>query len=335
MTESVQSDRRPAEDILPIYLREMETTDLIDRREEERLARRLTRARHALVGLARRIDPSLRPECGLEDLERFYDRLERLPGETLDEQTRAVLGQSRPHRIRLEQAREALILANLRLVVFIAKRYVSSGVSLLDLVQEGNIGLIRAVEKFDYKLGNKFSTYAYWWIKQAIDRAITVKWRTVRLPVHLMTRWRKVARATRLLEQQLGREPSPAEVGAALGLSAGEVEAVTSYVQATRNNGAPSDGHGRDPLETVPNEPGTSPHERLEAVDTHAKVHLSLETLEPREREIIKLRFGIGRRRTSTLQEVGGLLNLSRERVRQIESAALAKLRSLPALKAC
>ncbi len=337
--------RRSSDGLLPAYLREMEATSLIDRREEEKLARQLSRARRALTRLAGRVPQGVREtladrddpgerETSLETLERFHKRLERHVGESADAGLGALVAEARTHRASLDRAREALILANLRLVVFIAKRYVSSGVSLLDLIQEGNIGLIKAVEKFDYRLGNKFSTYAYWWIKQAIDRAITVKWRTVRLPVHLMTRWKKISRTARILEQRLGREPRPSEIARELRLSEDDVQEVVAHVHTCRTE-QHNDGWGLDPLETLACEPGTSPHERAESRDAHVKVHRSLEALDPREREIIQLRFGIGGRQTSTLQEVGGLLNLSRERVRQIESAALEKLRSSPVLKAC
>jgi RNA polymerase sigma factor (sigma-70 family) len=326
-------------------VQDLKFAPLLESAQEVELARDLDTSRTALERIARELPAPIRqrifqgdlelPPRGerwsLEALEQFFQRFSRLlrlePVPALE----ATLARARCHKRRLDAARERLILSNLRLVVYVARRYGNRGVSRDDLFQEGCIGLMRAVEKFDHRLGNRFSTYAYWWIQQTIDRALTVKWRTIRLPVHLVTAWRKISRVTEGLEQRLGREPSVAEIAAATGMAASDVEDVRSAVRDSREETHPTD----DPAAALTGGSSELVEAKVEQRERCERVRETLGTLDPREQKVIRMRFGIGRGRASTLQEVGGELKLSRERVRQIESAAIAKLRASDVLRAC
>jgi RNA polymerase primary sigma factor len=231
---------------------------------------------------------------------------------------------------KLQDARRALAVANLRLVVHIAKQHVNRGLSFLDLIQEGNIGLLRAVEKFEFQRGNKFSTYAYWWIKQAMDRAISDKSRLIRVPVHMTEFRRRLARVSREFEDANGRKPTPDESAAALGSTRRKVlEALEAEVE-TRSLDAAIDGNGVPPAVEDPE--GTTPLERMQEIQLQQRIENAIDRLEPREAEIIRLRFGIQRDGAHTLEQIGRMINLSRERVRQLESVALRKLRRFGAL---
>ena len=262
---------------------------------------------------------------GLEDHVRMYLReIGKVPLLTAEEEVELA------HRIEMgdEEAKKRLNEANLRLVVSIAKRYVGRGMQFLDLIQEGNLGLLKAVEKFDYRKGFKFSTYATWWIRQAITRAIADQARTIRIPVHMVETINKLLRVSKQLSQELGKDPTPEQIAEEMEMPVEKVREIMKISQEPVSLETPvgeeEDSHIGD---FIADENAPAPSERAAYTLLKEQLLEVLETLTPREQKVLKLRFGLEDGRARTLEEVGKEFNVTRERIRQIEAKALRKLR--------
>jgi RNA polymerase primary sigma factor len=282
---------------------------------------------------AQKLDLTVEPS--LDSLRLYLREIGRVPLLTADQEV------SLAKRIERGDmsAKQHMIEANLRLVVSIAKAYLGRGLSFLDLIQEGSLGLIRAVEKFDYRKGYKFSTYATWWIRQAVTRAIADKARTIRIPVHMVEKLNKVVHIERQLVQRLGREPFPEEIAEELELATDEVREILRMSQLPISLEKPV-GEDEDSSlgDFVPDEQAESPFDTASLSLRREDVELALQALPERERKVIELRFGLDGSQPYTLEEVGREFGVTRERIRQIENNTLKKLESLPeaqALKDC
>ena len=296
---SAEPGRRPATgDLVRIYLREIGRVPLLTAEAEVELAKSI--------------------EAGLFAEEKLQG------GFPLMDAASAELDQLAADGLR---AKQRLIEANLRLVVSIAKRYIGRGLVFLDLIQEGNLGLIRAVEKFDYTKGYKFSTYATWWIRQAITRAIADQARTIRIPVHMVETINKMARVQRQLHQDLGREATSAEIAEELGLSQARVAEIQRIAQEPVSLQAPIGEEDSDLGDFIEDADAVVPMEAAAFIMLQDQLEQILHNLTPREQKIIQLRFGLMDGHPRTLEEVGREFGVTRERIRQIESKTLSKLR--------
>jgi RNA polymerase primary sigma factor len=286
------------DDSIGLYLKEIGSVPLLSREEE--------------VALAKRMEAGKRAQA-------------KLQGKGLDAQSRAELQAIARDGLA---AREHLVQANSRLVVSVAKKYMGRGVPFIDLIQEGNIGLIRAAKKFDYTMGNKFSTYATWWIRQAVTRAIADQSRTIRIPVHMGDQINKLLRTTHRLTQELGRDPSPEEMADALDLAPEKVENMLQVARRPLSLELPIDEEGDSELgDFIENDEAAAPAEVVSTSILRDLLQDVLEELPPREVRILQMRYGLVDGKTYTLEEVGQKLGVTRERIRQIEVQALGRLR--------
>ncbi|MGD2104923.1 MAG: RNA polymerase sigma factor [Anaerolineae bacterium] len=296
--EGAPLDAIRVDDSIGLYLKEIGQVPLLTREEEISLAKRMEAGKEART--------KLRGD-GLSPKERI--RLERVARDGV-------------------KAREHLVRANSRLVVSVAKKYMGRGVPFIDLIQEGNIGLIRAAKKFDYTMGNKFSTYATWWIRQAVTRAIADQSRTIRIPVHMGDQINKLLRTTHRLTQELGREPTPEEMAGALDLATEKVENMLQVARRPLSLELPVDEEGDSELgDFIENDESAAPADVVSSSILRDLLQDVLEDLPPREVRILQMRYGLVDGETYTLEEVGQKLGVTRERIRQIEVQALSRLR--------
>ena len=333
------SDAIAIDDPVRMYLKEIGRVPLLTGNEEIEIATRMANGKPAELAIIN----FAKAETG-EDYEDFknaiIDLVEKKLGESFKDkdytyavealaQTDAAID---PATLELAEdgqyAKSQLAEANLRLVVSVAKRYVGRGMLFLDLIQEGNLGLIKAVEKFDYRKGYKFSTYATWWIRQAITRAIADQARTIRIPVHMVETINKLVRVNRQLLQELGREPRPEEIAKEMGISEDKVREIIKIAQEPVSLETPigeeEDSHLGD---FIADDEAPAPESIASTSMLQSHLEEVLRTLTPREEKVLRLRFGLDDGKTRTLEDVGKEFNVTRERIRQIEAKALRKLR--------
>jgi len=341
------------------YLEGIGKTPLLTREEEIELTKRIKEEREKLIKLFKEAIYIIKkdfelcklfgetekeriildsPNKGLDELREVFDcwqqkkkRIDKIKSSQNKEKIQQILQKLEEVKNKYEADKKKMIEANLRLVVSFAKKYVERGVSLSDLIQEGNIGLSRAVDKFDYKCGRRFSTYASWWIRQALSRTIADQARTIRLPIHIVHLLRKLNRVSRQLEQELNREPTPEEIAERVKFSPQKIKETLGITQSTISFDKPV-GEDKDTamIDFIPNSTISSPAYRLTLEMLKKEVRGLLEKVvkDPRELEILKLRFGLEEKGDYSLREIGKRYGVSRERIRQIQERALNRLRA-------
>lgn len=341
-----EEDQHDAEETTTTYLREMGRFDLLTPDEEAKYSKTIRQGFEAIITairedasgvqeielLRQRIDlwekrdPTLKPKKQQLNFMR-YNVTSSAKKYSEKRELFELQAKMEAYSRSIEVAKDTMIRANLRLVVSIAKRYMHQGLTLADLIQEGNLGLMRAVFRFDYTKGNKFSTYASWWIRQAITRAILDKTRTIRLPVHFLELRSQFFKAFYALYKELGREPTPLEISKSTNLP---MDKILSILEASREPISLETPVGDDDStlgDFLENQESQSPYEAVQTRELAGRVKEILSTLSEREEKIIRLRFGIGEKAEYTLEEIGKRFNVSRERIRQIEKKALNRLR--------
>ncbi len=316
----VEAEHTLVDDPVKVYLKEIGKVPLLSGEEEIELAKQMLKGDENTKKIKLMEQRDAGEEIAEEDFELLVTLPEAFTEEELEEMNKEIA--------KGERAKQRLSEANLRLVVSIAKRYVGRGMHFLDLIQEGNLGLIKAVEKFDYQKGYKFSTYATWWIRQAITRAIADQARTIRIPVHMVETINRVMRVSRQLVQELGRDPTSEEIAREINQPEEKVREILKIaldpVSLETPIGEEEDSHLGD---FIPDDDVPAPVEATSQIMLREQLVEVLETLTPREAKVLELRFGLRDGRQRTLEEVGKEFNVTRERIRQIESKALRKLR--------
>ncbi len=323
-----QTKKRPyTEDSIRLYLQEIGRIRLLRAEEEIELARKIA----DLLKLERIFD---------EIADNWDEEFQGLPQELTheeweqwaaavmqEEETTFTIGAFR-HRVHVgRRAKDKMVQSNLRLVVSIAKKYMNRGLSFQDLIQEGSLGLIRAAEKFDHEKGYKFSTYATWWIRQAITRAIADQSRTIRLPVHLYETISRIKKTTKLLSQELGRKPTEEEIATRMEMTIEKLRFIAKSAQLPISLETPIGKEEDSRLGDFIESDGETPEDQVSKSLLREDLESVLSTLSPRERDVLRLRYGLDDGRMKTLEEIGQIFNVTRERIRQIEAKALRKLR--------
>jgi RNA polymerase primary sigma factor len=337
-----------SEELLTIYFKEMGKYELLTPEREEELSRQIRGGFETLVTLIlqskvnlpevveakrqieewKKRDPNLKPKKSYVN---YFERLIETCSSKYEKnkQVRALCDKVKKCIAQIERAKDEMVKANLRLVVSIAKKYTKQGLPLADLIQEGNLGLMRAVYRFDYRKGNKFSTYASWWIRQSITRAILDKTRTIRLPVHFLELRNYVFKTFYEMTKELGREPTPEELSERTGVPYEKILSIFETAKDPISLETPIGDEESTLGNFIENKKSPSSYEVTRKRDVSEKIKKFLSTLSPREEKIIRMRFGLGEYEVYTLEEIGSIFKVSRERIRQIEKKALAKMRQL------
>jgi len=337
-----------SEELLSIYLKEMGKYELLTPEREEELSKQIRGGFETIVNLIlqskvnlpevveakrqieewKKRDPNLKPKKSYVN---YFERLLETCSSKYEKnkQARTLCDKIKKCIAQIERAKDEMVKANLRLVVSIAKKYTKQGLPLADLIQEGNLGLMRAVYRFDYRKGNKFSTYASWWIRQSITRAILDKTRTIRLPVHFLELRNYVFKTFYEMTKELGREPTPEELSERTGVPYEKILSIFETAKDPISLETPIGDEESTLGNFIENKKSPSSYEVTRKRDVSEKIKKFLSTLSPREEKIIRMRFGLGEYEVYTLEEIGSIFKVSRERIRQIEKKALAKMRQL------